>query len=60
MSGNKADKPRTGTGFNARGRKPHTSELSMVNVFGDRARKQPRGWGIARVFDIVTGKERKK
>lgn len=54
-------KPRTGTGDAARGRKPQANECRMVGTppeGGIRA-KQPKGWGIAKVIDIVTGKEKK-
>lgn len=57
--------PRTGTGDAPRGRKPKTSELRIENAHGTAAHPdnryrgpQPKGWGIAKVIDILTGRER--
>lgn len=58
--------PRTGTGDKARGRKPQANECRIENKYGQDAHpdnryrgSQPKGWGIAKVIDIITGKERK-
>lgn len=57
--------PRTGDGFKAKGKKPtETGIMRMMSVYGEGdvgvRRKQPKGWGIARVVDIFTKKERGK
>lgn len=61
--------PRTGNGVKAKGKKPTETGIlqmrsgsqgaSQVDGYGLR-RKQPKGWGIARVVDIFTKKERGK
>lgn len=56
MSGSKRDKPRTGTGDKARGKKP--SEVGLLRQqtpeWGGRATPtQPPGWGIAKVISIL-------
>lgn len=55
--------PRTGDGRVAKGKKPtETGVMRMMSVHaeGDVSirREQPKGWGVARVIDILTGKER--
>lgn len=60
----KKGKPRTGDGYKAKGKKPSDiGHLQMREtrrgIYDVPARSQPRGWGIARVFDIFTGKQRK-
>lgn len=61
MSRNKGDQPRTGTGDAPRGRKPRRDELFMVNQEGRNLRKQPRGWGIAKVIPLIgRARHRKK
>ncbi|MET0428822.1 MAG: hypothetical protein ABW026_10025 [Microvirga sp.] len=56
-----AGNPHTGDGKAAKGKKPTEVGIrQMRDRDGELSRKQPRGWGIARVIDIVTGKERKK
>lgn len=66
MSGKKRGEPRTGNGRDS-GRKPHASELRIrsaeeqgPNVHPDNRYRgsQPKGWGIAKVIDIITRKER--
>lgn len=60
--------PRTGDGFTAKGKKPtETGTMQMRSASRDGGadsqglrRKQPKGWGIARVVDIFTKKERGK
>lgn len=60
--------PRTGDGVKAKGKKPseigtlqmrstYAGYKSGVHASGVR-REQPKGWGIARVVDIFTRKER--
>jgi hypothetical protein len=54
-----AGKPRAGDGHKAKGKKPtETGIMQMRSGDGSLRRTQPRGWGIARVIDIVTRKER--
>lgn len=59
--------PRTGNGRAAKGKKPtETGIMQMrstpdgMNPDGGLRRKQPKGWGIARVVDIFTGKPKEK
>jgi hypothetical protein len=58
-----AGNPRTGDGRKG-GVKPEARDCRMMSAYdsGETAirRQQPRGWGIARVIDIVTRKERDK
>lgn len=61
--------PRTGDRFGAKGKMPTEIGIlqmrsgsrgaSQVDGYGLR-RKQPKGWGIARVVNIFTKKERGK
>lgn len=57
--------PRTGTGDAPRGRKPRASELRIEAKEGMAAHPdnryrgpQPKGWGLGKIIDIVTRKER--
>ena len=57
MSQGKRDKPRTGDGNKARGKKPtETGIMQMRHARGPihsvPARDQPKGWGIAKVIDL--------
>lgn len=61
--------PRTGDGYKAKGKKPTETGIMQMRTVYDRdgaadsqglRRVQPRGWGIARVVDIFTGRERKR
>lgn len=57
MSQNRSDKPRTGTGDKARGKKPSETGLLQMRQAKSPYRStaspdQPKGWGIAKVVNI--------
>lgn len=61
----KRGNPRTGTGDRAKGKKP--TEIGIMQMRSSDTQSgslyrhgQPKGWGIARVVDIFTKKERGK
>jgi hypothetical protein len=56
-------KPRTGDGYKAKGKKPTETGIMQIrsadSASGSLWRHgQPKGWGVARVVDIFTRKER--
>jgi hypothetical protein len=58
-----AGMPRTGDGKQAKGKKPSetgTLQMRSSDLPSGIQRRQPKGWGIARVIDIATGREKKK
>ena len=63
MSQKRSDKPRTGDGYKAKGVKPDKTGIMQVRhargpVHSVPARDQPKGWGIAKVIDLFTRKNR--
>lgn len=60
-----AGKPRTGDGTKAKGKKPtETGIMQMRSAKTESGsmhmHTQPKGWGIAKVINIFTGKPHKK